>query len=127
MLMMIAPDRHVVLIISSRRHHAEIPPPRWSLRWYVEYPFLGDHPAGLDQLKRVSGDFRRLASDLAAQAAIAISPQHVRIARVLDALLMAPMVLARDARPVAALVFNIRGVLPLVATLVLGNISCVPL
>jgi putative spermidine/putrescine transport system permease protein len=128
MLLLIAPTAVVLIISFTGGITLKFPPPSWSLRWYVELIHSWEiiQPA-LTSLK-VAALSTLASATLGGAAAIAIARSTSRIARLLDALFMSPMVLPAMAFGLSLLlVFNILGVRLSIATLVLGHtIICVP-
>jgi putative spermidine/putrescine transport system permease protein len=128
MLLLLAPTLVVVIISFTGGITLRFPPPSWSLRWYVELLQSWEiiQPA-LTSLK-VAALATLLSTVLGTAAAIGIARSQSKIARVLDALFMSPMVLPAMAFGLSLLlVFNMLGIRLSVATLVLGHtIICVP-
>jgi putative spermidine/putrescine transport system permease protein len=128
MLLLLAPTLVVLIISFTGGITLKFPPPSWSLRWYVELLQSREiiEPA-LNSLK-VAALATLLSTVLGTAAAIGIARSELRIARVLDALFMSPMVLPAMAFGLSLLlVFNMLGIRLSAATLVLGHtIICVP-
>jgi putative spermidine/putrescine transport system permease protein len=128
MLLLIAPTAVVLIISFTGGITLKFPPPSWSLRWYVELIHSWEiiQPA-LTSLK-VAALATLASATLGAAAALAIARSTSKLARVLDALFMSPMVLPAMAFGLSLLlIFNILGVRLSIATLVLGHtIICVP-
>ncbi len=128
MLLLLAPTLVVVIISFTGGITLKFPPPSWSMRWYGELLNSREiiDPA-LTSLK-VAALATVLSAVLGGAAALGIARSQLKIARVLDALFMSPMVLPAMAFGLSLLlVFNMLGVRLSVATLVLGHtIICVP-
>ena len=128
MLLLLAPTLVVVIISFTGGITLKFPPPSWSMRWYGELLNSREiiDPA-LTSLK-VAALATVLSAVLGGAAALGIARSRLKIARVLDALFMSPMVLPAMAFGLSLLlVFNMLGIRLSVATLVLGHtIICVP-
>jgi putative spermidine/putrescine transport system permease protein len=128
MLLLLAPTLVVVIISFTGAITLKFPPPSWSLRWYVELLHSWEiiEPA-LTSLK-VAALATALSALLGGAAALGIARSQLKMARILDALFMSPMVLPAMAFGLSLLlVFNMLGIRLSVATLVLGHtIICVP-
>jgi putative spermidine/putrescine transport system permease protein len=128
MLLLLAPTLVVVIISFTGGITLKFPPPSWSMRWYGELLNSREiiDPA-LTSLK-VAVLATVLSAVLGGAAALGIARSQLKIARVLDALFMSPMVLPAMAFGLSLLlVFNMLGIRLSVATLVLGHtIICVP-
>src|SRR3982751_132108 len=111
MLLLLAPTLVVVIISFTGGITLKFPPPSWSLRWYVELLNSWEiiEPA-LTSLK-VAALATLASAPLGGAAALAIPRSTSKMARVLDALFMSPMVLPAMAFGLSLLlVFNILGV-----------------
>jgi putative spermidine/putrescine transport system permease protein len=128
MLLLLAPTLVVVIISFTGGITLKFPPPSWSLRWYVELLHSWEiiEPA-LTSLK-VAALATALSALLGGAAALGIARSQLKMARILDALFMSPMVLPAMAFGLSLLlVFNMLRIRLSVATLVLGHtIICVP-
>src|SRR3954453_4315755 len=128
MLLLLAPTLVVVIISFTGGITLKFPPPSWSMRWYGELLNSREiiDPA-LTSLK-VAALATVLSALLGGAAALGIARSQLKIARVLDALFMSPMVLPAMAFGLSLLlVFNMLGIRLSVATLVLGHtIICIP-
>ncbi|MDQ8728251.1 ABC transporter permease [Bradyrhizobium sp. LHD-71] len=128
MLLLLAPTFVVLVISFTGGITLKFPPSSWSLRWYLELLQSREiiEPA-LTSLK-VAGLATLLSTILGGVAAIGLARNQSKVARVLDALFMSPMVLPAMAFGLSLLlVFNVLGIRLSVATLVLGHtIICVP-
>jgi len=128
MLVLLAPTLVVVIISFTGGITLKFPPPSWSTRWYGELLNSREiiDPA-LTSLK-VAALATVLSAVLGGAAALGIARSRLKMARVLDALFMSPMVLPAMAFGLSLLlVFNMLGIRLSVATLVLGHtIICVP-
>jgi putative spermidine/putrescine transport system permease protein len=128
MLLLLAPTAVVLIISFTGGITLKFPPPSWSTRWYAEL-FASDEiiqPA-LTSLK-VAALATAGAAILGTAGSLGIARSGHRLARVLDALFMSPMVLPAMAFGLSLLmVFNLVGIRLSTATLVLGHIIvCVP-
>ena len=128
MLLLLAPTLVVVIISFTGGITLKFPPLSWSTRWYGELLNSREiiDPA-LTSLK-VAALATVLSAVLGGAAALGIARSQLKMARVLDALFMSPMVLPAMAFGLSLLlVFNMLGIRLSVATLVLGHtIICVP-
>src|SRR3954454_22081203 len=128
LVLLMAPTLVVLIISFTGGITLKFPPPSWSLRWYVELLQSWEiiEPA-LTSLK-VAALATLLSALLGGAAALGIARSQLKIARILDALFMSPMVLPAMAFGLSLLlVFNVLGIRLSVATLVLGHtIICVP-
>lgn len=128
MLLLLAPTLVVLVISFTGGITLKFPPPSWSLRWYVELLQSREiiEPA-LTSLK-VATAATILSAVLGGAAALGLARSRLKIARLLDALFMSPMVLPAMAFGLSLLlVFNLLGIRLSAATLVLGHtIICVP-
>lgn len=128
LVLLMAPTLVVLIISFTGGITLKFPPPSWSMRWYVELLQSWEiiEPA-LTSLK-VAALATLLSALLGGAAALGIARSRLKIARMLDALFMSPMVLPAMAFGLSLLlVFNVLGIRLSVATLVLGHtIICVP-
>jgi putative spermidine/putrescine transport system permease protein len=128
MLLLLAPTLVVLIISFTGGITLKFPPPSWSLRWYLELLQSWEIIAPALTSLKVAALATLLSTVLGTAAAIAIARSELRLARILDALFMSPMVLPAMAFGLSLLlVFNVLGIRLSTATLVLGHsIICVP-
>lgn len=128
MLLLLAPTAVVLVISFTGGITLKFPPPSWSVRWYAE---LLDS----DEIIRPAITSLQVAvmatigsGVLGTAAALGIARSRAKLARMLDALFMSPMVLPAMAFGLSLLlVFNMLAIRLSMATLVLGHvIICVP-
>jgi putative spermidine/putrescine transport system permease protein len=128
MLLLLAPTAVVLIISFTGGITLKFPPPSWSFRWYLELLQSTEiiQPA-ITSLK-VAILATLGAAILGTGGALGIARSRHRLARILDALFMSPMVLPAMAFGLSLLmVFNLVGIRLSIATLVLGHIVvCVP-
>jgi putative spermidine/putrescine transport system permease protein len=128
MLLLLAPTAVVLIISFTGGITLKFPPPSWSIRWYSELLQSAEiiQPA-ITSLK-VATLATVGAAILGTAGALGIARSGHRLARVLDALFMSPMVLPAMAFGLSLLmVFNLVGIRLSITTLVLGHIVvCVP-
>jgi putative spermidine/putrescine transport system permease protein len=127
-LLLLGPTLVILIISMTSGMTLRFPPPNWSLRWYAELfrspEILGPAVTSLEVAACATG----LAAVLGSAAALAIARSPLRIARLLDALFMSPMVLPAMAFSLSLLlIFNVTGIRLSFGTLVLGHtIVCIP-
>jgi len=128
MVLLLAPTAVVLIISFTGGITLKFPPPSWSIRWYRELLQSAEiiQPA-ITSLK-VATLATLGAAVLGTAGALGIARSRHRLARILDALFMSPMVLPAMAFGLSLLmVFNLVGIRLSIATLVLGHIVvCVP-
>lgn len=128
MLLLLLPTAVVLIISFTGGITLKFPPPNWSVRWYVELLKSDEiiQPA-ITSLK-VAVMATLGSGILGTAAALGIARSKSRLARMLDALFMSPMVLPAMAFGLSLLlVFNMLAIRLSTATLVLGHvIICVP-
>jgi len=128
MVLLLAPTAVVLIISFTGGITLKFPPPSWSIRWYSELLQSAEiiQPA-ITSLK-VATLATLGAAILGTAGALGIARTAHRLARILDALFMSPMVLPAMAFGLSLLmVFNLVGIRLSIATLVLGHIIvCVP-
>ncbi|CCE01514.1 ABC transporter permease [Bradyrhizobium sp. STM 3809] len=127
-LLLLAPTLVVLIISLTSGMTLKFPPPSWSLRWYVELFRSPEILAPALTSLRVASCTTLFSAVLGSAAALGIFNSRSRLARLLDALFMSPMVLPAMAFSLSLLlVFNVIGLRLSFWTLVLGHtIVCVP-
>ncbi|MDQ2082907.1 ABC transporter permease [Xanthobacteraceae bacterium Astr-EGSB] len=128
MLLLLAPTVVVVVISFTGAATLRFPPPSWSLRWYAELVNSPEIIGPAITSLKVAVLATIASGVLGTAAALGIARSRLRLARLLDAVFMSPMVLPAMAFGLSLLlVFNLVGVRLSLATLVLGHtIVCVP-
>ncbi|MEY9182378.1 putative spermidine/putrescine transport system permease protein [Bradyrhizobium sp. USDA 326] len=122
MLLLLAPTLVVLIISFTGGITLKFPPPSWSLRWYVELLQSQEIVAPALTSLKVAAAATILSAVLGGAAALGLARSRLKIARVLDALFMSPMVLPAMAFGLSLLlVFNLLGIRLSAATLVLGH------
>jgi len=128
MLLLLLPTAVVLIISFTGGITLKFPPPSWSVRWYVELLNSDEiiQPAITSLKVAVLATIG--ACILGTAGALGIARSKSRLARILDALFMSPMVLPAMAFGLSLLlVFNMLAIRLSMATLVLGHIIiCVP-
>ncbi|HKU99796.1 MAG TPA: ABC transporter permease [Vineibacter sp.] len=128
MLLLLAPTAVVVIISFTGGITLKFPPPSWSIRWYAELLVSDEiiQPALTSLNVAVMATIG--SGVLGTAAALGIARSQSRLARILDALFMSPMVLPAMAFGLSLLlVFNMLAIRLSTATLVLGHIIiCIP-
>jgi putative spermidine/putrescine transport system permease protein len=127
-LLLLAPTLVVLIISLTSGMTLKFPPPSWSARWYVELFRSPELLTPALTSLQVALWTTLFSAVLGSAAALALARNRSRIARLLDALFMSPMVLPAMAFSLSLLlVFNVIGIRLSFATLVLGHtIVCVP-
>ena len=127
-LLLLAPTLVVLIISLTSGMTLKFPPPSWSARWYVELFRSPELLTPALTSLQVALWTTLFSAVLGSAAALALARNRSRIARLLDALFMSPMVLPAMALSLSLLlVFNVIGIRLSFATLVLGHtIVCVP-
>ncbi|MGJ4995083.1 ABC transporter permease [Bradyrhizobium sp. HKCCYLS3077] len=127
-LLLLAPTLVVLIISLTSGMTLKFPPPSWSTRWYVELLRSPEILAPALTSLKVALCTTVMSAVLGSAAALGIARSRLRIARMLDALFMSPMVLPAMAFSLSLLlVFNVIGIRLSFSTLVLGHtIVCVP-
>lgn len=128
MLLLIGPTIVVLIMSLTSGATLKFPPPSWSLRWYAELFASGEiiTPAVTSLKVATAATFG--SALLGGAAALGIARSQLKLARLLDAMFMSPMVLPAMAFSLSLLlVFNVIGLRLSFWTLVLGHtIVCVP-
>lgn len=127
-LLLLAPTAVVLIISFTGGITLKFPPPSWSVRWYVELLKSDEIIKPATTSLEVAALATIGAATLGTMAAVGIARSRHRLARILDALFMSPMVLPAMAFGLSLLlVFNMLAIRLSLATLVLGHvIICVP-
>lgn len=128
MLLLLAPTAVVLIISFTGGITLKFPPPSWSVRWYLELLKSDEilQPAITSLKVAIMATIG--SATLGTAGALGIARSKSRLARLLDALFMSPMVLPAMAFGLSLLlVFNMLAVRLSLTTLVLGHIIiCVP-
>jgi len=128
MLLLLLPTAVVLIISFTGGITLKFPPPSWSVRWYIELLKSDEiiQPAITSLKVAVMATIG--SGILGTAAALGIARSKSRLARMLDALFMSPMVLPAMAFGLSLLlVFNMLAIRLSTTTLVLGHvIICVP-
>ncbi len=128
MLLLLLPTAVVLIISFTGGITLKFPPPSWSVRWYLELLKSDEiiQPAITSLKVAVMATIG--AATLGTAAALGIARSRTKLARMLDALFMSPMVLPAMAFGLSLLlVFNMLAIRLSTTTLVLGHIIvCVP-
>jgi len=128
MLLLLAPTAVVLIISFTGGITLKFPPPSWSVRWYIELLNSAEIIQPAITSFKVASLATISSATLGTMAALGIARSRHRLARILDALFMSPMVLPAMAFGLSLLlVFNMLAIRLSLATLVLGHvIICVP-
>ena len=128
MVLLLAPTAVVLIISFTGGITLKFPPPSWSIRWYSELLQSVEIIQSAITSLKVATLATTGAAILGTAGAVGIARSGHRLARILDATFMSPMVLPAMAFGLSLLmVFNLVGIRLSVATLVLGHvIVCVP-